>query len=371
MNVSNATVPVIYELGALWDRYGQTKLMNYITSISYTTVGPIGTFFNIISFLILRDKEFVGAQYDYLKVYTVNSALVCLVTSFFLFVNTARFLPWTNTYIGRAYNAFVYVPIANTGYFYGTFLDIANTLDRISKLKVKNFCNFSAYKVSMVGFAFCFLVNFGYFFVFEPGSRTFNAVITDEGTVIYGFTLWFFTQTKFARTELGRIVLYTIYVIRDLFMMIAEIVVNCVSVYYIQQFLKKKSNLVRPKSINPVTTNLTSNTLTITVEDSRPTMNSVKSKKETKKTTSEDSNMKAELRAAIMVVIMCALSVTEHIMLLTCIIYPFYNPNGGQTTNLLFWSGNFSIVFKHAANFPIFYAFNKNFKRIFWKYLKF
>jgi hypothetical protein len=122
MNVSNATVPVIYELGALWDRYGQTKLMNYITSISYSTVG--------------------------------------------------------------------------------TFLDIAITLDRISKLKVKKFCNFSAYKVSMVGFAFCFLVNyFGYFFVFEPGSRTFNGVITDEGTVIYIFTLWSFTQTKFARTE--------------------------------------------------------------------------------------------------------------------------------------------------------------------------
>jgi hypothetical protein len=235
---------------------------------------------------------------------------------------------------------------------------------------VRNFFHASAYKASIVGFVICLAINFPFFFVFAPGSRTFGTVVTDDGTVIYGFTIWFTGLTDFAKTDVGKIILYTIYVIRDLFLMIVEIVLNCVSVYYIRLFLQKKSNLVRPKSMNLAITNSTSNTMMNTVEDSRPKMSSVKSRKEVKQTSSEDSSMRAELRAAIMVVIMCGLSITEHVMLLTCIIYPLYNPNGGQTTTLLYWAGNFSIAFKHVVNFPIFYAFNKNFKRIFWKILK-
>jgi hypothetical protein len=98
-------------------------------------VGPLGCFFNIISFIILRDREFIGAQYDYLKVYTLNSAQVYLLSLFFIFVNTAQFIPWSNSYITRAYTLFVYLPFANTGYFYGTFLDIVITLDRTNRAK--------------------------------------------------------------------------------------------------------------------------------------------------------------------------------------------------------------------------------------------
>ncbi len=194
MNVSNLTSSEIFELNKLWDRYGQSWTLTFMYRWRYRSLGCL---FNTISFIMLRDKEFNGPMYDYLKVYTLNSAQVCFFMAFFFLVSTARVNAWSNFYITRAYNLLVYVLFVNTGYFYGTFLDIVITLDRISKLTAKFLL-----RVGLQGITCCFCSllggQFPVLFLFTPASRTFD-VITEDGSVIYGFTIWFTGLTDFAK----------------------------------------------------------------------------------------------------------------------------------------------------------------------------
>jgi hypothetical protein len=102
------------------------------------------------------------------------------------------------------------VPFANYGYFYGTILDIVIALDRIANfngLVKRSLQKLSPYKMCIVLFVFCFLVDLAYFFVFVTGSVTFD-VIDANGKTIRGYVLWYADISAFAKSKVGTIVLY-------------------------------------------------------------------------------------------------------------------------------------------------------------------
>jgi hypothetical protein len=87
--------------------------------------------------------------------------------------------------------------------------------------------------------------------------------------------------------------------------------------------------------------------------------------------TSAESASHMEMRAAVMALVMCALSIAEHVFLLICVIYPLLDTSLDYSTIIyLYWAADFSICLKHSVNIFIFYGFNKNFKKVFDKYFK-
>jgi hypothetical protein len=63
-----------------------------------------------------------------------------------------------------------------------------------------------------------------------------------------------------------------------------------------------------------------------------------------------------------MVIIMCFLSVSEHILFLTANIIPYFQFD--LVTVVFFDLNNFFWVFKRCLDFAIFYLFNNNFKKV-------
>jgi hypothetical protein len=71
----------------------------------------------------------------------------------------------------------------------------------------------------------------------------------------------------------------------------------------------------------------------------------------------------------VMALVMCALSIVEHLFLLICLVCPYTGLDYSSVTYLYF-AADFAICLKHTVNIFIFYGFNKNFKKVFFKYFK-
>jgi hypothetical protein len=184
---------------------------------------------------------------------------------------------------------------------------------------------------------------------------------------VYEYILWYLGVSDFAASAAGSIILYIVYMFRDIIMMVLEIVFNIASMYYLKAYFDKKTTLVGRSHASGgarvATTVAVEAPSILTKHDA-----TAATKTETKSSTGVSSK-KVEMRMSIMVICMCTLSVVEHILLITCITYPLSNPGNPLIFTLLYFGG-FSIVFKHSLNFVLFYAFNKNFKKIFLRYLR-
>ncbi len=115
---------------------------------------------------------------------------------------------WSNSYwthTTRTYYTYVYVPFVTFGYFYGTYLDIVITVDRIENFnkKLKDLMKLSAYKMCIVGFFLCFLVDLPYCFAFVPASITTDVFFSD-GRMLRGYQIWFAGVSDFASSQVNR-----------------------------------------------------------------------------------------------------------------------------------------------------------------------
>jgi hypothetical protein len=136
----------------------------------FTIIGSYGTVFNILSFIVFLDRDLSVPLYEYLRVYTIHGAQTCFFSLFVFIANTMRMFEWSNMYWTHAYYTFVYVPFVTSGYFFGTYMDIVITVDRIGNFNktVRGFMKLSAYKIYIIGCILCFLVDLPYCFAFVP-----------------------------------------------------------------------------------------------------------------------------------------------------------------------------------------------------------
>jgi hypothetical protein len=348
--ISSQLIPI----DALYDSYAKTWPLTYLWLYPFVILGPLGCLLNSLSFLILRRPEFnTRPMYAYLKVYSLNSAQICLVSTFVFTSMSTRLFAWSNSYPAHFYHLFVYTPLANTGYFYGTFLDIVVTLDRIgsSNKSIRKWLRYPANTTCILGLVFCILIEFAYYFEFEPNSKQFD-VIHQNGVVEHGFTLWFIDNSKFAESQFGKVILFLIYGFRDLFLMIVEICLNCVSVYYLRGYMGRNAAAAESRAVS--------------IE-----MNEVRYKMVGNGRGGRHDlrfNSRLEMRASVMVMAMCFLSIGEQVLVVMSIFYPYLNPHDGLTPFYLYFLNCLFMVVKHAVNFFLFVAFNRAFRKVFMSY---
>jgi hypothetical protein len=234
-----------------------------------------------------------------------------------------------------------------SGYLFGTLLDVVILLDRIATLnkKISAHFKFKPRTMILIAFAITIGIQFPWFFVYVPQS----AVVTLNTGVDY--EIWFVGQSNFAMSKAGEVILNIIFAVRDVGMMALEFALNLISVYLFKKYLGQKSKLLAEQSPASL---------------SQP---SDQSKGLSRAVIKNKHISKAESNATLMCIFMCATSVLEHIVFMTCALYPYFNELN-QTTFFLYWLAAFSVSFKHATNFPLFYFFNKNFKYAFLKLIK-
>jgi hypothetical protein len=184
-----------------------------------------------------------------------------------------------------------------------------------------------------------------YFVYFTPISTIFSVNKTHIAHIWYTFPTYSFTQ-------LGTVLVITIESFRDVFLMLAEIALNAVSIYYLRKYFKNRLELINGTNRNITALELNHTGLHTTNESS---LNHVDQGRRANNALST-----ANMRATIMSLVMCTLSVLEHISLTACVVYPYFG-SSFITGNFVCFGGVFSIGLKHSLNFFVFYFFNKRF----------
>jgi hypothetical protein len=205
------------------------------------------------------------------------------------------------------YYCYVFVPSVTFGFVFGIYLDIVITVDRIGNFnrKVKDFMKLSAYKMCMIGFALCFLIDLPYCFAYMPNSFK-TDVLFPDGRVAREYTVWYWDVTEFAGSETGKVIMFIVYAIRDFFLLIVEVGINIVSLYYIKKYFQKKNRLVIHPNAYSVAT------IAKALPANRASGTSACKSKQSVSSQS-DKNNSAKVKASVMVLLMCLFSFCQNI----------------------------------------------------------
>lgn len=317
-------------------KIGSTWIIDGINIFISFPVGMIGFVLNIYSFsLFLKISIKSTRLYKYLRIYCLNSALLCLISGFAFLAYSPRFFPYYTMTAIKYYRCHVFNFVGTTFYFFGNLLDIFINWDRITifNQRAKFINQIPFLKLCLSAFLFCFVVNFPAGLLYY--ART-DAEFEQEAKLnLNNFS--YCGQTSFLNSTVGSIITVLVIFIRDFMTLVIEIMAGCTSLYYYRKNYQNSS--------------LTS-TISIDLEQG----------KIQKKSKKRDQNGK---RLFLMTISMSAISVISHFIIIIayiCAIVPALKNNIFYFYSICF--SGLSINFKHSSNYLIFYLFNRNFRKL-------
>jgi hypothetical protein len=262
---TNSSVYPYLTVDQIQEMLGSTWTLDYFNFYPFVIVGSLGFATNFFSFFVFLHKDLATlALYQYMQVYAISNAVICLLGTFNFLSNSHRIFPWGNAEWAFTYYLHAFVNSANFLYFFNSTLNIFVMLDRIANIKrqLTKWIPLTPYKLSAIAAVCCFLLSLPFDFVFVPSSLTFklNATVS--------FTEWFSGTSDFSRTSLGKVLTFTEYAVRDLLVLIAELTLNVVSIVLLKAHFNKKRRLINP--IVVATTGHQDNHLTATAVSKRP-----------------------------------------------------------------------------------------------------
>jgi hypothetical protein len=136
MNRTNNNTAVYLTVDQIQEMLGSTWALDNFNFYPFVIVGPLGFIGNLFSFAVFLNKDLASLPfYQYMQVYTVCNAIVCLLGTFNFFSNSHRLFPWGNSEWAFTYYLHAFVDSANFLYFFNSLLNIFIMLDRIAAIK--------------------------------------------------------------------------------------------------------------------------------------------------------------------------------------------------------------------------------------------
>ena len=186
------------------------------------------------------------------------------------------------------------------------------------------------------------IINIPNFFVSQPFYLYFKL---NDSTIIRKYLA---KPTVFSASNLGKLITYLIYFIRDILTLIIKIILNIYAVVLIRKyFYKVKSNLKRVNSVSGQMENSTG-------------------------LNTKSYYTKVDRNLTFISITMCILSSFENIFYIASYVLAAFKYD--ETLLNLYFFSNIIIAFKHSSNLIILYSFNslfkEEFKKIFWFCIK-
>lgn len=340
-----------YNLDEFLTQYGSTYALEAFNFYPFIVVSVLGLILNGLAGYIFSTRAFESKLYVYLRVYCVNNMLMCFLNIFNFTYTIFRALDWTNSYASQFYYAYIYSPLINIIYFYGTFLDMLILLDRISffNKRVKRFMKRPAYLQCLIWLVITLILDAPYYINFMPDQRTIRLNAT------HNFTIWFDNLTEISQVRVAFVLNLVTGVIRDVVCLIMEVLLNIYTVYLIREFLNKKKKHVMGESttihvIDPNARKSSRATLNLPPRSSLTVLQARRSELITG----------TDQKVILMVTLMCLLSISEHGINLANFVYPYISYD--LITYILYDVANFFGTFKRFCNFFVFFFFNLKFR---------
>ena len=358
MTRTNSTQYEFYLTKTQWfEIFGSSLTLDSLILFLATPVSLAGIILNSISFYILTNKKFKSKIiYSYLKVYSLNSMLICLILSTH-FNLTYNYFDATNSFVSRAYSSIVFKPIVTILAFFSEFLDILISLERLLDF-YPHIKKPTSLKSCFILMFFVLVLSLPYFFIHYPA---FLDVDLSENE---SFRLYYVGFSEFGQSWIGEVVNHVLFFVKDVVLFIAEIVLNIIQVVLFRKNLNRKKQAIKRDSIPveaPATAQSPPQSPTQLQPPSSPFSGSGRSsfKLSFRSNKSYSFRKFASIRnknKTIMVGAICVVSGFVHITTIMCNSSLAIAQNSLSFS--LCFSSNFFLTFKSFSNFFIFSLFN-------------
>jgi hypothetical protein len=168
------------------NRFG-FKYYEEVIFLALIPIGLIGFFLNILAFFVLRKDKFKLPIFDYFRIYTLNSAIICLLMATKFLNSSRRFFSFSKSEWTAKYSVYFNVPMINALFFYSSCLDNILTVDRIVIFS-KRFIYFKKTKplfVSLVLLAVCALLSVPFWLNFTTKEMMLPINDTEVATIFF------------------------------------------------------------------------------------------------------------------------------------------------------------------------------------------
>jgi hypothetical protein len=219
----------------IWFNYFGSRKFQEISYLVYILVCFIGALLNMISYRIFRKSHFDLTIHEYLRMYTVTSALICVFLSTRFISCSRRFFSFSNSEFAVRYLGNFYIPFTYTLNLFQSCFDILLSFDRIHVLtdRFKFYKNLKPKKVVLFLFAFsCFasIYNWLYF----SYQKMYIPIGENEFYLIH-----FLVMSKFVNSY----VVYVTNVITSILPAVVEVPLNIWTIKLLHSYLKKGKNV--------------------------------------------------------------------------------------------------------------------------------
>jgi hypothetical protein len=252
MNESNGTMPSIYHSYDYWlTKFGSIWYQN-VLYLGLIPLGLIGFTLNILSYFIFRGRRFhLLSIYEYMRVYSLNSSLICLIASTRFIAYSKHFFSFSNSEWAMRYFINFFVPIGSTLILYQSLLDILLSFDRV--VLFTNYSRFDFYRrikpivncIVLLILSFVLMINF--WLLYTP--KKVEVKLSKKQTLV----IHFFTQ---AYTYSGA-ALMTSNLMSNLIPLIVEIPLNFVTIIQLKSYINTKRTSIRRYHLKNNSTRLT------------------------------------------------------------------------------------------------------------------
>ena len=339
-----------------FELFGSSWTLDSLILFLATPVSLAGVLLNSLNFYVLSNKKFESKIiFSFLRVYSLNSLLMCLVLSTYFNI-TYNYFEITNTFIFRAYSSIVYIPIVTVLAFFSGFLDILISVERLLDF-FPNARKLTSLKSCFILMLVVILITLPYFFIYYPAHLDVN--LSQNET----FRLYYIGLSEFGQSSIGEVVNNVLFFIKDVVAFIVEIVLNISLVVLLRKHVNKKIKVITltPDS-NPVNNHQIPASPSQMQPPTSPLGISEGSAQFTFRSNSLDPIALAYKRnknITMMVVVICVFSGFAHITTIMC------NSSLAIAQNSLSYGfcfgANFFLSFKGFSNFFIFFLFNNLF----------
>lgn len=347
---------------------GSTWLLDSLHIYLVTFLGTVGLFLNAISYMTFsRIKFHKRILKSFMKAYTFNTSVCCLIAIFNFTARSPRFVESiTFSFIGGFFRC-KSTQIVGALYFFSNVLDCLILLERLSNFVPKIANIFSNYfkpsRVIFVSFICCVAISSPFLYDYDiRSSSEFYDSINNINKIIQSkepFT--FCGRNPFFKTKFGIIISGLVTIIRDLITLIIEIVLSILSIILFRRYLiTKKKYFTNFNQINP---NFINDNNSIQNQNVDTTMNFEESNGQPsrqlntlfKKTEKFNTNLTK------MTIYLTFCSILLHLVAAIITIFLILNDNSFTAhIFLLIIIGAYHLKF--ISNFFFFYRFNNNFK---------
>ena len=340
VNESNVT---LYLSEAYYLQIGSTTLIDSFYLFLLFPIMLSGVFLNlnaIETFFKIDIAETV--IYKYMRIYSLNSLFVNLLSIFTLYTLAPRYFIEANYWMARILRCKL-VPFVITGLlFYGNLMDILVGLERLSLFKTNLKClmRISYIKLSLFLFGICFFIHIPFAFYKVKSDQDWM----DETRNAETLKKFVYCQIEPLFDNLiGFYIMSIVLFIEKFLTIIIELIMNITCIFYYRKFLIKKLEIKRRSTY-----------LNATKQDS----------KDVKIRRDQENNRLKEKNLFIMFLYLSSISILSNsVIVISYVLYVYFTQNMIRFWFLLITYLSFTL--KHWSNFFVFFKFNNKFRQVF------